>query len=330
MQLNLNRFTHFTFHIVDRTARNQMNLEDILMVYLFSTGSLATVLMLLVLICTPFSVQRITGSEVSVVTNQVVRATIWNDSEPEGFMIGKFFIAYMRMNTTASMMPTKELYLFGRYKKSSTATLTIHSSPNSRNRDITVLDREGPYFALKYSRNPYMCRDYLEFDQQRQIIDDILADFGRRSYCTVLLTGDTGVGKSMIGVLLAQRLIDQRLTKQVFITDSFCPTDPNDSFVSLYQTVNPTADRVLIVALEEVDQLITRIISEDIVPHKYYSIAIRNKTDWNNFFDKFDRMRWPHVIFIMTSNQDLSFFERLDSSLVRDNRVNVKRTMRRQ
>lgn len=101
--------------------------------------------------------------------------------------------------------------------------------------------------------------------------------------------------------------------------------DPNDSFSHMYETIAPSENSVLIVALEEVDCIVHQIHHGLVVPHKYYPIAVKSKTDWNNFFDKLSR--FPFVIFIMTSNKGLDYFDGLDQALMRPLRISLRHEM---
>jgi hypothetical protein len=125
----------------------------------------------------------------------------------------------------------------------------------------------------------------------------------------------------MLAELVAQRLLTHEIIENVALTDTFCPTDPNDTLTNLYELVGPTETKPLIVLLDEVDVLYDQIVNQTIGPHKELPILIRSKTDWNGFFDKFDRLRYPHVILLMTSNRSVREF---DESMVRDGRICVK------
>jgi hypothetical protein len=108
------------------------------------------------------------------------------------------------------------------------------------------------------------------------------------------------------------------------MVDTFNPTQPGDKFNTIYIKSSPKKDKPLIVILEEADILLSNIHSNSIEIHRDIPIQITNKIQWNMFFDRFDRQLYPHVIFIMTSNKSISYFEELDSSYMRTGRVNCK------
>jgi hypothetical protein len=80
----------------------------------------------------------------------------------------------------------------------------------------------------------------------------------------------------------------------------------------------------LIVVLEEVDGIIMAIHNNTInIPeHIPIPIQIKNKKDWNQFLDRFDRKIYQNVVVFLTSNQNISFFDNLDPSYMRIGRVN--------
>ena len=88
--------------------------------------------------------------------------------------------------------------------------------------------------------------------------------------------------------------------------DSFNPFQPGDYFNSLYNKVSPDRNSPMIVVLEEIDMLITKMHDNSLMPHRDIPTQITNKTDWNQFFDRFDRLQFPYVYFIMTRDACVS------------------------
>lgn len=274
---------------------------EIEIVLLWLLGTFFTnILCFSILMCTPFSVRKVTGPSINWYLSQAIRATIWNDGQPEGLMYGKYFVGYLV--TTNSQQSARELFIVGFPKKPSTEV--TNEKPQ-----VLLYNRENPFWSLTYKKTVMPQKIIRENEVQRRIIDEIIVDFHDRTYSVVLLCGPPGLGKSMTAELLAQRLLENEKCESVAFTDSFCPTDPNDSFTALYELVGPTASKPLVVLLDEIDVIYDQIMSGTIQPHKHMPIMFRSKTDWNKFFDKFDRLRYPHVILVATSNRLTRHFE---------------------
>lgn len=240
-----------------------------------------------------------------------MRATIWNDGQPEGLMYGKYFVGYLVV--TNSQQSARELFIVGFPKMP--ATEVTNEKPQ-----VLLYNRENPFWSLTYKKTVMPRKSIREHEVQRRIINEIIADFHDRTYSVALLCGPPGLGKSMTAELLAQRLLEDHKCESVAFTDSFCPTDPNDSFTALYELVGPTASKPLVVLLDEIDVIYDQIMSGTIQAHKHMPIMFRSRTDWNKFFDKFDRLRYPHVILVITSNRPKRHFE---SAMIRAGRFTI-------
>jgi hypothetical protein len=104
----------------------------------------------------------------------------------------------------------------------------------------------------------------------------------------------------------------------------FNPTDPGDHFSVLYNTSLSSKDKPLIVLLDEVDSLLKKIFNGNVMKHKLVHTQVIDKPSWNKFLDYFDRLIFPYVILIMTSNRTAEEIDSMDSSFLRSGRVNLK------
>jgi hypothetical protein len=126
----------------------------------------------------------------------------------------------------------------------------------------------------------------------------------------------------MIGEFLVQELL--KTHNEVHFVDCYNPADAGDSFVRMYTKIGPTRDSPLVVLIDEVDILIEKIHYQRMLPHKQYIREICDKISWNKFFDNFDRLRYPFVYLVMTSNRTERFINELDASYIRNGRVGLK------
>lgn len=148
-------------------------------------------------------------------------------------------------------------------------------------------------------------------------------DLDTHPYVRVLLCSKPGFGKSILAIHLCYDLLN-RYEKISFVT-TWSPTDPNDSFIRMYNKIKPSVKAPLVILLDEIDIIVTtmlegKIIISDASP---MPIEIRDKKGWNTFFDYFDIEIYKYVIVIMTSNKHTSYFNNLDPSLLREDRIDI-------
>jgi Cdc6-like AAA superfamily ATPase len=159
-------------------------------------------------------------------------------------------------------------------------------------------------------------------EHQELAINQIMDIYNKETYCVCLLYGEPGTMKSMTAQYLCKSILETH--NEVCFVDSFNPFEQGDYFSSLYNTVNPSIDKPLVIILEEIDCNISKMHLGLIQVNKYIPTQIKTKTDWNSFLDKFDRCLYPNVIIIMTTNKSINYFDDLDPSYFRQGRVNLK------
>lgn len=258
-------------------------------------------------------------------------SSINNNDEMEGWIMGKWYIGYIYISMGQQGQPIKDLYILTSIKWFNIMSKEIVTLDNTNNKDIVptikikLWERGGNYYCLHYSKRDFDISTFIPRKQQTNVIDKIIDFYETNCYNVVLLHGEKGTGKSMIPILLGKTLADKYKhdpTYKVNFCDTYKPTDPGDSFISLYNRINPEKNSPLIVIMEEFDIMVHQIHYNKIVNHKYIPINITDKPSWNQFFDRFDRKYYPWVILILTSNVSPSSINLLDPSYVREGRVN--------
>ena len=63
-------------------------------------------------------------------------------------------------------------------------------------------------------------------------------------------------------------------------------------------------------------------INHGIDPHRSIPIQVRNKTTWNQLFDKISRGELQNIIVVLTSNKSLEEINKIDPAYLREGRVN--------
>ena len=192
---------------------------------------------------------------------------------------------------------------------------------------LSYWERSGNSYCYRYDNREISLPKLEPYDNQKFIISETIRIMNEKESKTsvILLSGPPGTGKSTIATFLAKELLSPLIDKldKVHYIDTFNPTTPGDEFGKIYRKINPTCNSPLIIVLEEIDIIINKIYN-NIPDHKYISIQIQNKTGWNIWFDKLDKGFYPHVYIIMTTNKSINYFDELDKSYMRNNRVNLK------
>lgn len=184
---------------------------------------------------------------------------------------------------------------------------------SNNNKTIKVYERTGSFYHLCYKSRTLLANRFIPRTDQFEILKKIIHIYNKNDFAVSLISGGSGWGKTTIGILLANEI-------NAYYCDTHDPSTPGDSLSMLYQTVSPSKKNPLVIVIDEVDTMITRI-HNGIMDHKVVPIQIKDKRTWNQYFDKMNIGLYPFVIFIMTTNKPLSFFDNIDVSYIRDNRI---------
>jgi len=270
------------------------------------------------------TLHKLTGAKMtSFLSKHVSYASIMTSDDPAGWICGKYYIGYIHETEGQQGARNKDLYLLTTDKYFKVLTLGPKNDDIEK-KQITFLEREGMFWNLSYPSRLINPPTDAPWNNQKQIVDEIIENFSKAEYSTVLLVGQPGAGKSMIPLQLCGKLLET--CEKVTFVDTWNPTDPGDSFAAIYNKVNPTIKKPLVVVLEEIDGIILSIHKNEIKYNQNIPmpIQIKSKTDWNQFLDRFDRKMDLGVILCLTSNKSLSWFDELDPSYTRAGRINLR------
>ena len=254
--------------------------------------------------------------KVMLVSSKVRHSSIKKDDEkPSGVFVGYIYIGIFIDKEQSS-----EILLLCSIEKFAelTAREKIDNQKEEEIEEITLYERSGNFFWLIYSKRNFDVTNYIIREKQEPIIDSIIDYYNNKKFCTSLVYGQPGSGKSMISILIAKKL-------KGTLVRTFNPSEPGDSISSLYNQVSPTKNKPLIIVFDEVDIMMDKIYNNKIVQHKHIPIEIQDKSSWNRFFDDINLGLYPYVILVLTSNTFANNIEtKYDSSYIRDGRVHIK------
>lgn len=194
--------------------------------------------------------------------------------------------------------------------------LALASMPTPQSK-IDMLYRKGNYDELRYSSSKIHVSELEPLGDQKAAMDQILAVYHKKRRACIFLQGETGTGKSGVGLLLAKQLNGQ-------YCHTFDPTTPGDTFenvLSYYFEREDSLEGPLVLVLEEVNVLLHRIHENAVERHKKIPSQVHNKASWCNFLD--DNVFYKNVIVILTSNESKAELDALDPAYLREGRINA-------
>lgn len=289
----------------------------VLLSSLFFSFSFAWSLPFLLITLFKWQLYQIKAREkVILVSSKVRHSSIKKEEDkPSGIFIG-----YMYVGIFIEKGYCPEILLLcsvKKYKELTTREKT-DDEEEEKTEEIIIYERYGSFNEIEYSKRKLNVINHCIREKQEPIIDNIIKLFNSKKFCTALIYGNPGSGKSMISLLLAKKLKGS-------LVQTFNPTDPGNTIASLYNTVNPTKNKPLVIVFDEVDIMLENIHYTKIPRHKTTPIQITDKTSWNGFFDNINKGYYPYIILVMTSNIFLDNLEiKYEKSYIREGRVDIK------
>jgi hypothetical protein len=293
--------------------------------FIFSTMTIIWSLPFILSSIFGWSMIKISSTKIKYIYPHVHLYSIRDGDEYIGWIAGLWFIGYI-IKTNGERNEITELYIFMNINKSKHIfDGAIQTEVN--NTHLSYWERSGNSYGYRYDNREISYSKLEPYENQKLIIFETIRIMNEKDSKTsvILLSGPPGTGKSKIATFLAKELLTQVNDKldKVHYIDTFNPTTPGDDFGKIYRKISPTSNSPLIIVLEEIDIIINKI-HNNIPDHKYIPIQIQNKSGWNSWFDKLDNGFYPHVYIIMTTNKSINYFDELDKSYMRNNRVNLK------
>ena len=157
---------------------------------------------------------------------------------------------------------------------------------------------------------------------QQLIIDRIVAEYDVNvfSICRALVWGNPGGGKSFIGKLLAKKF-NSAYSFDIKLLD------PGTPILNLWQTVMPTREKPLIIQIDEFDIIINKIdklskSGDQENPHTWLRTIVGDKQSYNTVLSEY-LICLPYVIYLFTMNSNPLEINKLDTSYIRKNRIDL-------
>jgi hypothetical protein len=256
--------------------------------------------------------------------------TRWENGKPAGTMYGKWFICWDGLNRT-TYKPNMIVFTFEKFHQSVCVEKT-HQPVCIVNESVinvaipktfNIYFLKGSFIEQKFTKNIVNITKNGEFPFQTKIVDTIIGTYEKKKNAVVFISGPVGCGKSAVANQLIRRLSKVKKYKCNF-TNKYNMIDPGNTFSSIYSHVGPEENSPLIVLIDEVDGILRLITGNGIPSHNKIPIEVRNKNDWNSFFDAIDWGFFKNTIFILTTNLTLAQIDKFDPAYTREGRVDAK------
>jgi len=256
--------------------------------------------------------------------------SILNKDKEQGLIFGKWFLGYIYM--TEDEKTNRNLYIImskNKYKELQKKKMDKFKLNDTKEEKkimlVSTYDKYGTKWWPQYSETEINYSFLKNRPEQKSIVDEIIEQYKKsinNSY-VAFIHGENGSGKSTIGYLIARSF-------QSSYTDEWNPMAEGDNIINIINEVQPTKEKPLVIALDEVDKMILKL--DTLKPYKDCPRQIEGKASWNRFFDKVEKGRYPNVILILTSN--ISPLDKndtgkmiIDPALIRAGRINKKYMM---
>jgi hypothetical protein len=235
-----------------------------------------------------------------------------DQDEPLGIIFGSWYIGYMYEE------PRKIVFLctYKRLEELKGKAKIIEEIEPIKKCIIMLYVRFGSYNYLYYAKRElaYKCNFELS-DKQNDIITTVIEKYTKSGTSVCLICGESGTGKSTIGYLLSEKMNGS-------LCQTYSPTTPGDCLNSLYSTVEPTKENPLIILIDEVDIIFSKITQDSFVHHESIPTEVSDKITWNRLLDHIQVGIYPNIILVLTSNLTHSeLCSKYDDSFIRQGRV---------
>ena len=247
-----------------------------------------------------------------------------DDGKKSGYAFGKWFLLWI------SIVKNQEGDIFNAFiisnetsfQKLINDTNTVKNDANDPEKEeqieinkIKIYERSGNFYNIWYRKRELLMKQVVPRGNQQHILESIEEHYMKNEHSVVLLHGEPGTGKTMIGLMLANKL-------NASYCNNLIPWHPGIRLGDLYQDVEPTKENPLIICFDEFDNALIEIHNK-IPLHKVVPIQITDKPSWNRFLDEINRGMYPYLILILTTNKTPDFINTLDSSYIREGRVDI-------
>jgi hypothetical protein len=229
------------------------------------------------------------NDKITKLRKMIIFASLYFDNKPEGIILAKKFIGYVHDSSDTRGNKVVTYYIFAH--KSFYDTIKISNKlEDGYYKNIIVSGFVGnPILNTTINKIPNKL-----YEWQVDFLSKVTDYYKNNGPCTILLTGDCGVGKSTFGYLLAEYF-------KSTCWSNYDPRKPYQLYM-VYNKADKSKAKPLIVCIGEIDSIL------DGFNHTKNNHQIPDATnygDWNNFLSGVPLGNYGNVIIVCTTNVTL-------------------------
>ena len=243
--------------------------------------------------------------------------------EPTGVCINykEKYICYVHNYNVSNNFNSKmnsRIYIIGKCPIEIKAITNINKEEAEESNDFVKLYLSSQYHDGNFKEISLPFKNFEPYDCQQNIMEKIIDNYRDNKFfiCRSLIYGLPKKGKSFIGKLLAHEF------KSAYCFDIKLDS-PGTQVLNLWNTFKPEENKPLIIQIDEFDILIKKCHEHKIVSkHDWMRTMVYDKQSYNTFISEY-LICLPYVIYLFTMNSTPEEINKLDTSYIRENRIDL-------